>query len=140
MRLIYQLGVVADSCNPATGELELWNGVRSGVLRGALLCRSGVRTKHAIDMVCSAEALQTRSYNENRIGPGWKHSRQKHSVVCSSGIAPVNKGSRAARSISSNSVLFFRLIRNNNFKTRTRLDVGLLTHRTLRPYYRIRLR
>ena len=55
-----QLGVVAHSCNPATGKLELVDGLRSGVLLMAALCRSGVRTKPGVNMASSAEARLIR--------------------------------------------------------------------------------
>ena len=72
-----QLGVVACSCNPATGRLELVDGLRSGYLLVAALCRSGVRTKPGVDMVGLAEARPTRLSKEGRTGPGRKRSRQK---------------------------------------------------------------
>ena len=72
-----QLGVVAHSCNPATGKLELVDGLRSGVLLMAALCRSGVRTKPGVNMASSAEARLIRLSKEGRTGPGRKRSRQE---------------------------------------------------------------
>ena len=53
------------------------DGLMAGFLLVAALCRSGVRAKPGVDMVCSGEPKPTRSAKESRTGPGWKHSRQK---------------------------------------------------------------
>ena len=53
------------------------DGLRSGSLRCAALCRSGVRAKPGVNMVGLAEARTTRLSKEGRIGPGRKRSRQK---------------------------------------------------------------
>ena len=74
---VSQLGVVACSCNPATWRSGSENGLRAGVLLSDVLCRSGVRTKLGINMVLSGEPRRSRLSKEERIGPGWKHSRQK---------------------------------------------------------------
>ena len=71
------LGVVACSCNLATWRVGEVNGLRSGDLWCAALCRSGVRTKPGVNMVAPAEARETRLTKEGRTGSGWKHSSQK---------------------------------------------------------------
>ena len=71
------LGVVACSCNPATWRPRLADGLRSGDLPNGTLCRRGVRAKLGINMATSGEPSVTRLSKEGRIGPGWKHSRQK---------------------------------------------------------------
>ena len=53
------------------------DGLRSGALRCAALCRSGVHAKPGVDMVGPAEARSTRLSKEGRTGPGRKRSRQK---------------------------------------------------------------
>ena len=53
------------------------NGLRAGILGSVFLCRSGVHAKLSVNMVNSGEPRLTRLHNEERIGPGWKHSRQK---------------------------------------------------------------
>ena len=53
------------------------NGMRAGILGAVDLCRSGVHAKLSVNMVDSGELRSTRLNNEERIGPGWKHSRQK---------------------------------------------------------------
>ena len=55
------------------------DGLRSGVLLGVVLCRSGVRTKLGINMVTSRELRVSRLSKEGRTGPGRKRSRQKSS-------------------------------------------------------------
>ena len=76
-RLRNQPGVVAHACNPATWSLGLVDGMRAGILGAVDLCRSGVRAKLSVNMVNSGEPRFTRLNNEERTGPGWKHSRQK---------------------------------------------------------------
>ena len=71
------LGVVARACNRATTELVVSKGLRSGLLSFAGLCRSGVHTKLGVNMVNCGEPSSTRLHKEERIGSGWKHSRQK---------------------------------------------------------------
>ena len=73
----YRLGVVARSCNPATWRSGSEDALRVGVLLSGVLCRSGVRTKLGINMGLSGEPRRSRLSKEERIGPGWKHSRQK---------------------------------------------------------------
>lgn len=77
LTIIYQLGLLAQSCNPATGRLELVDGVRLGVLPLIVLCRSGVRIKLGINMVVQGEPRASRLSKEGRKGPGQKCSRQK---------------------------------------------------------------
>ena len=72
-----RLGVVAYSCNPVAWKPVLVDGLRSGVLPYGVLCRLGVRTKLGINMVTLGEPEVSRLSKEGRIGPGWKHSRQK---------------------------------------------------------------
>ena len=62
--LLYRLGVVACSCNPATWKPELVDGLRTGVLLVEVLCRSGVRTKPGINMVTLGEPEVTRLSKE----------------------------------------------------------------------------
>jgi len=52
------------SCNPATWRLSGADGLRPGVLRRVVLCRSGVRTKPGINMVTLGELDFTRLSNE----------------------------------------------------------------------------
>ena len=74
---VSRLGVVACSCNPATWRSGSEDGLKAGVLSSGVLCRSGVRTKLGINMGLSGEPRRSRLSKEGRIGPGWKHSRQK---------------------------------------------------------------
>jgi len=73
----YRPGVVACSCNPATGRPGSADGLRAGHLPGAGLCRPGVRAKPGINMVGGGEPLPSRLPKERRTGPGRKRSRQK---------------------------------------------------------------
>ena len=72
-----RLGLLARSCNPATGRPELMDGVRLGVLSLIVLCRSGVRIKLGINMVVQGEPRASRLSKEGQNGPGQKCSRQK---------------------------------------------------------------
>ncbi|CAH1230029.1 Hypp275 [Branchiostoma lanceolatum] len=83
-----QLGVVARACNPATWRLGLVDRLRPGVLRRAVLWRSGVHAKFGIDMVSPGEPRATRSSKEGRTGPGWKQSRQKSPCRSVAGSRP----------------------------------------------------
>ena len=56
----YRLGVVACSCNPVTWRPGSGDGLRSGVLLSACLCRSGVRTKPGINMGYPGEPRWSR--------------------------------------------------------------------------------
>ncbi len=77
-RTLYcRLGVVACSCNPVAWRPGSGDGLRAGALLSDCLCRSGVRTKPGINMGYSGEPGHSRLSKEGRIGPGWKHSRQK---------------------------------------------------------------
>ena len=58
-------------------EQVVSNGLRSGLLFFVDLCRSSVHTKLGVNMVGFEESEFTRLHKEERIGPGWKHSRQK---------------------------------------------------------------
>lgn len=75
--VVYRPGVVARSCNLVAWRPGSEDGLRAGVLLPACLCRSGVRTKLGINMGHSGELGWSRLSKEERIGPGWKHSRQK---------------------------------------------------------------
>ena len=75
------------------------DGLRVGVLLSGALCRSGVRTKLGINMGILKEFEMTRLPKERRIGPGGKSQQAKVPVSRSSGIAPVNGRSWAARPI-----------------------------------------
>ena len=81
MRIIlhwnWQPGVVAHACNPAAWRLGCLNGLRSGSLGAVVLCRSGVHAKLGVNMGNMEESALSRLVKEERIGPGWKHSRQK---------------------------------------------------------------
>ena len=77
--MIHQLGVVACPCNLATWKSRLVDGLRSGFIWDAVLCRSGVRAKLGINMVTLGEPGFTRLSKEGRIGPGPQGSRQKSS-------------------------------------------------------------
>ena len=70
-------GRLASAVIQVTGRPGVWNGLRSGVLSSAVLCRSGVRTKFGVNMVAASEGVVTRLCNEGRTGSGWKHSSQK---------------------------------------------------------------
>ena len=72
-----QPGVVAHACNPATWRLGLVDDVKAGIMGAVGLCRSGVHVKLSVNMVYLGELEPTRLCNEERIGRGWKHSRQK---------------------------------------------------------------
>ena len=52
------------------------DGLRSGYLLVAALCRSGVHTKPGVNMVDLAEVRSPRLSKEGRTGPGRKRSRQ----------------------------------------------------------------
>jgi len=75
--LRYRPGVVAYSCNPATWRSGLRTVCFREPSRQSRLCRSGVRTKLGINMVLSGEPRRSRLSKEERISPGWWHSRQK---------------------------------------------------------------
>ena len=75
--VLLSLGVEARACDRATTELVMSKGLRSGLLSFAGLCRSGVHTKLGVNMVNCGEPSSTRLDKEERIGSGWKHSRQK---------------------------------------------------------------
>ena len=72
-----QPGVVEHACNPVTWRLGSMNGLRAGFLGVVVLCTSGVRAKFGVNMVNTEESEFSRLVKEKRIGPGWKHSRQK---------------------------------------------------------------
>ena len=75
--VLLSLGVVARACDRTTTELVVSKGLRSGLLPFAGVCRSGVHTKLDVNMVNCGEPSFTRLHKEERIGSGWKHSRQK---------------------------------------------------------------
>jgi hypothetical protein len=53
------------------------NGLSTGFLLVSALCRSGVHTKHGVNMVLPAEARRSRLSKAGRTGPGRRRSRQK---------------------------------------------------------------
>ena len=74
---VSQPGEVAHACNLATWRLGCLNGLRSGCLGAVVLCRSGAHAKFGVNMGIMEESALSRLVKEERIGPGWKHSRQK---------------------------------------------------------------
>ena len=72
-----QPGVVEHACNLVPWRLGCLNGLRSGSLGAVVLCRSGVHAKLGVNMGNMKESALSRLVKEERIGPGWKHTRQK---------------------------------------------------------------
>ena len=95
-----QPGVVAHASNPATWRLGCLNGLRSGFLGAVVLCRSGVHAKFGVNMGNMEESALSRLVKEERIGPGWKHSRQKlpRQTVVGSHLWIGDRSHRAVRS------------------------------------------
>ena len=73
--VFWQPGVVAHACNPVTWGLGSLNGLRTGFLGAAVLCRSSVRAEFGVNMVDAEESEFARLIKEERIGPGWNGLR-----------------------------------------------------------------
>ena len=86
LRLLQLPGVVASSCNPATGRQVLRDDLRRGVLVVTGSCWSGVRTKACINMGPPGEPGGARLTKEGRTGPGGKLSSQES--PCESVVGP----------------------------------------------------
>ena len=51
-------------------------GLLSGLIWFACLCRSGVHAKLGVNVVNFVELSSSRLHKEERAGSGWEHSRQ----------------------------------------------------------------
>ena len=71
--------MVACICNQVFQEGSLSNDSSSGPMQRSSFYNIGVHSKLSVNMVLEKESSMTKFGNEECIGSGWKHNRQKFS-------------------------------------------------------------